>query len=115
MEEHEKYHGWHLDKRVSVGHLVTTAAVVAGFATWLMTLDAKIDRNTLRVDELRYDAAAHQVMAQEQFTRLDNSIQAQTKRLEGRMEAQYSEIIRRLEIMDQRMVEQIRESNGRRQ
>ena len=113
MEQHEKYYGWHLDKRVSVGHLVTTAVVVATFVVWLMQLDGRITVLDRAIQEVVLDDARHADHADAQILRLEAKIDGQTKRLEGRMEAQYSEIIRRLEIMDQRMVEQIREVNGK--
>ena len=112
-EAHEKYYGWHLDKRVSVGHLVTTAVVVATFVIWLMQMDGKITVLDKAIQEVVLDDARHAEHADDQMLRLEVKIDGQTKRLEGRMEAQYSEIIRRLEIMDQRMVEQIKENNGR--
>jgi hypothetical protein len=34
---------WHLDKRVSVGHLITTMAMVAAVSMWLLRLEGRID------------------------------------------------------------------------
>ena len=34
---------WHLDKRVSVGHLITTTAMVCAAALWLLRLEGRID------------------------------------------------------------------------
>lgn len=94
---------WHLDKRVSVGHIATTAVIVATFVVWLMNLDNRLQLAQQTVDEIVRDDESHAVQAQKQFTALEARMEAQTARLEGRMEAQYSEIIRRLEIMDQRL------------
>tara|TARA_R110000787_G_scaffold15257_1_gene47079 strand:- start:196 stop:492 length:297 start_codon:yes stop_codon:yes gene_type:complete len=33
---------WHLDKRVSVGHIVTTTVVAVTFIVWLNNIDARI-------------------------------------------------------------------------
>jgi len=96
---------WHLDKRVSVGHLVTTAAVVATFVVWLMSLDGEITVAQRDIDAIRKSDEAHEQVAQQQFLRLEGRIESQTARLEGRMEAQYKEIIRRLEILDQRLAD----------
>jgi len=40
---HEKNNRWHLDKRVSVGHLITTIAVVGAAALWLLRLEGRIE------------------------------------------------------------------------
>jgi hypothetical protein len=34
---------WHLDKRISVGHLITTIAMVAAVSMWLLRLEGRID------------------------------------------------------------------------
>ncbi|MFT5439125.1 MAG: hypothetical protein ACI9MJ_000986 [Alphaproteobacteria bacterium] len=34
--------GWHLDKRVSVGHIVTTLAVAVSVVIWLNNIDKRI-------------------------------------------------------------------------
>ena len=39
---------WHLDKRVSVGHLITTTAMVCAAALWLLRLEGRIDLVDLR-------------------------------------------------------------------
>jgi hypothetical protein len=43
MVEEYNNNRWHLDKRVSVGHLITTAAMVAAAALWLLRLEGRID------------------------------------------------------------------------
>jgi hypothetical protein len=43
---------WHLDKRVSVGHLIMTAAMVASAALWLLRLEGRIDLVNLRDDQM---------------------------------------------------------------
>jgi len=99
----EKNGHWHLDKRVSVGHLATTAVIVATFVVWLMNLDSRLQLAQQTVDEIVKDDEAHDIQAQRQFAALESRMEAQTARLEGRMEAQYSEIIRRLDLMDHRL------------
>lgn len=94
---------WHLDKRVSVGHLVSTLVIVITFVLWLMNLDARLQLAQQTVEEIIRDDQAHEADALRQFTALEARMEAQTSRLEGRMEAQYAEIIRRLEVMDNRL------------
>ena len=112
QQEDEKYYGWHLDKRVSVGHLATTLVVVATFVVWLMSMNGEIQlvkneviRNKSDVADIRFADKRHEDAAKLEFVNMENRINAQTKRLEGRMEAQYNEIIRRLEVLDQRLID----------
>ena len=39
---------WHLDKRVSVGHLITTLAMVGAAALWMLRIEGRIDLVDLR-------------------------------------------------------------------
>ena len=95
-------HKWHLDRRVSVGHIVTTLVVVVSFVIWMLTLESRVSTNTLNI---AYNKAAEEKHQMVEHVRLEVKLDSQTKRLEGRMEAQYNEIIRRLEILDQRMID----------
>ena len=36
--------GWHLDKRVNVGHLLTTLLMALGLVTWAIKMEARIER-----------------------------------------------------------------------
>ena len=48
MTEQQNNNRWHLDKRVSVGHLITTLAMVSAAAFWLLRLEGRIDLVELR-------------------------------------------------------------------
>jgi hypothetical protein len=52
MVEGEQNNRWHLDKRVSVGHLITTVAMVAAVSLWLLRLEGRIDLVELRDAQL---------------------------------------------------------------
>ena len=65
---------WHLDRRVSVGHIVTTLIMLGGFAVWMIALE-------------------HRLTAAE--TRIENLVSNQT--------LYYHEIIRRLERIEDRL------------
>lgn len=70
--------GFKLDKRISVGHILTTVTVAIALFTWAAKLETRIDRNELRI------ANAEQAVAE---LRINNA-------------SQYTEIIRRLERLD---------------
>jgi hypothetical protein len=72
---------WHLDKRVSWGHIITTAVAVLSIMVWISSLDKKLEVNSTKID-----ANEHNIV-----------------RLEDRVTTQYAEIIRRLERLDARL------------
>ena len=41
--------GWHLDKRVSLGHLVTTLSVAVAAMLWLSSVDKRVDLNAQEI------------------------------------------------------------------
>jgi hypothetical protein len=43
---------WHLDKRVSVGHIITTVAMLSAMALWLLRLEGRIDLVDLRDNQM---------------------------------------------------------------
>lgn len=80
-ESLESERKWHLEKRVSVGHLVTTAAVIFSVIAWSVQIQGKIDRNDLRISKM----------------------EEAVRDLRTSGGAQYTEIIRRLERIDGKM------------
>lgn len=54
--------GWHLDKRVSVGHIVTTAVVIVSFVVWANTLDKRIalNENAIKQNEKQIELQREQ-------------------------------------------------------
>jgi hypothetical protein len=85
-EEHgieERNNKWHLDKRVSVGHLIMTAAMVASAALWLLRLEGRVD---LADNEIEHNA--------ERIVELDTARTARD-----------NEIIRRLERIQDTLAE----------
>ena len=53
----EENNRWHLDKRVSVGHLITTVAMVAAMSLWLIRLEGRIDLADQRIDTVMINIA----------------------------------------------------------
>lgn len=72
---------WHLDKRISLGHLGTTFVVVITFMLWAMSLDTDIKLNT---NQIGFNSVT--------INRVDSTVSAQ-----------YAEIIRRLENLDKQI------------
>lgn len=70
--------GWHLDKRISLGHLITTASVTVALLTWMFNLENRVTVNEVKID----------------------SVQEDIREASAERAAQYAEIIRRLERID---------------
>ena len=41
---------WHLDKRISWGHIVATVVLLFTFLAWSTTLDKRVEVNGVRID-----------------------------------------------------------------
>ena len=72
--------GWHVDKRISIGHIGTTLTVLLALIAWSLRIEGQVDRNDLRI-------------ANNEKAIVELRVAAQT---------QYSEIIRRLERLDEK-------------
>ena len=78
MAEHQ---GWHVDKRVSVGHIITTLMVASAFFAWMTSIESSVSVNTSNIE--------HNT---QEITDVKHA-----------QDAQYAEIIRRLERIDDRL------------
>jgi hypothetical protein len=92
MADEYRIDGWHLDKRISVGHLVTTLTVIVAFASWMMKIEEKI------------------AVSQAQI----NVNTGRIERMERMMDGHYLTIITKLDKLDQRLVDHMEESAERR-
>lgn len=45
--------GWHLDKRVSVSHIITTITVAGMLMVWMFTLESRVTVNEVRIDTMQ--------------------------------------------------------------
>jgi hypothetical protein len=52
---------WHLDRRVSVGHIVTTILVAVSAAVWMMRLESHILAQSARIDWIEQAVKEDQV------------------------------------------------------
>jgi hypothetical protein len=78
MADNQESGGWHLDKRVSFGHLITTMTVVCAVIFWSSRIESRIERNELRIAQAEMGLQELRVLGG----------------------AQYQEIIRRLERIE---------------
>lgn len=64
MVNDEDNNKWHLDKRVSIGHLITTLAMVSAAALWMLRLEGRMDVVDLR--DFQTDRRIEQIEASRQ-------------------------------------------------
>lgn len=77
-EDMQLGHGWQLDKRISIGHLLTTVTVIVTVVIWAGKIEGRIETNNVRI------TASEKAITE---LRTNNA-------------TQYAEIIRRLERLD---------------
>jgi hypothetical protein len=81
--------GWHLDKKISIGHLVTTGTVAVAMIAWMLRLENQVSVHDVRID------LAEKTMASARIEEATHHAQ-----LKAEQAAQYAELIRRLERID---------------
>ena len=73
--------GWHVDRRISIGHLVTTATVGMALMAWMFQLENRVTVSEVKI--VAVEKAYEKAVVDQGF--------------------QYIEIIRRLERLDQKI------------
>ncbi len=51
---------WHLDKTISVGHLVSTVIIAVSVFSWAITLDKRVEQNSLSIAHMKEQQLADQ-------------------------------------------------------
>lgn len=82
IDEEHFTQGWHLDKRVSLVHIVTTVSALVAVMMWLTAQEKRITINEIRIADAEISNKRSLVELKDQSS------------------AQYQEIIRRLERLD---------------
>jgi len=73
--------GWHLDRRISIGHLITTGTVAVAMVAWMLQLENRVAVHDVKIDQVEKNQTA----------------------AKAEVAAQYAELIRRLERIDSRL------------
>lgn len=61
----EQKANWHLDKTISVGHLVSTLVIAVSVFSWAMALDKRVEQNSLAIAHLKEQQATEQKRIQD--------------------------------------------------
>ena len=81
--------GWHLDKRISIAHILTTVAMASALAAWMWALSDRVVRNEQRI-------VTHEAVVDVEIA----SINARDRELLEMNNRHYQEILRRLERIE---------------
>jgi len=84
--------GWHLDKKISIGHLITTGTVAVALIAWMLQLEGQVSVHEVRIgltEKAMVTARTEEAMHHAQ--------------IKAEQSAQYAELIRRLERIDSRL------------
>lgn len=68
--------GWHLDKRLSAGHIVTTAVVAASVFMWLANVDKRVELNTHAIKAMDQRQVSAEIRQAQSLTELKAEIRA---------------------------------------
>lgn len=69
----EKEH-WHLDKRLNVGHLMTTLSVAGGMIMWAMTMENRIAEHEIKIANNAKEIEHAEQRASKSFERVYNLV-----------------------------------------
>lgn len=53
MDHQSQRKEWHLDKTVSVGHLISTLVIGISVFSWALTLDKRVEQNSTQIQLLK--------------------------------------------------------------
>ena len=85
MIAHDKVHGWHLDKRIGLAHILTTVSFVIGLGSVIWAIEN-------RVTEVESRVSSHEVIAEVRL----NHLSEENDRYGELAEQRFTEIKRQL-------------------
>lgn len=82
MEAPEKPSNWHLEKRINVGHILTTVLLVAAMFKWTGNIESALLVQQARIDALENVQQLQIEVIQKDITKLSNSMDKLNDKLE---------------------------------
>lgn len=78
----EEYHidGWQIDKRISIGHLLTTLVVMVTVVVWMLRVEAQIAVVTVRQDAAEKSLDYRYAVISNQLETLDGRLEKRLDR-----------------------------------
>lgn len=87
-EEMADRRGWHLDKGVSIAHILTTVALVVGALLYITDQDKRISNLELNYAHLKASRAEDQVRSERKFDELKTDLRTINAKLDRLIENQ---------------------------
>jgi chaperonin cofactor prefoldin len=79
---------WHLDKTISVGHLVSTLVIAISVFSWAVTLDKRVEQNSIAIVHLKEQQANEQKRLQELRQEIKQDLRDINQKLDRLIESQ---------------------------
>ena len=79
---------WHLDKTISVGHLVSTVVIAVSVFSWAMTLDKRVEQNSLSITHIKEQQIAEQKRIDQLRTEIKQDLRDINQKLDRLIESQ---------------------------
>ena len=79
---------WHLDKTISVGHLVSTLVIAISVFSWAATLDKRVEQNSIAIVHLKEQQANEQKRLQELRQEIKQDLRDINQKLDRLIESQ---------------------------
>lgn len=79
---------WHLDKTISVGHLVSTLVIAISVFSWAVTLDKRVEQNSIAIVHLKEQQANEQKRLQELRQEIKQDLRDINHKLDRLIESQ---------------------------
>lgn len=84
----EERRHWHLDKRLSIGHLVTTVSVAIGVILFFADVDKRVDQNTSEIAHTRELMRVEQQNLRQKVDEIDDTVKGVDRKLDKLIERQ---------------------------
>ncbi len=75
--------GWHLDKRVSVGHLITTLAVIGTLIAWGISVERRMTKAEVEIEHLINDTVEIKESVRDSMTEIKTALRDINLRLDN--------------------------------
>lgn len=79
---------WHLDKTISVGHLVSTVIIAVSVFSWAVTLDKRVEQNSLSITHLKEQQVTDRKQVQEMRSEIKQDLRDINAKLDRLIESQ---------------------------
>lgn len=88
-DEANNRHGWHIDKRLSLGHMLTTITVSVGVIMFAFDMDKRIDENAAEIRHAKEIIQMEQKNMRQNMEDIKYAIESVEKKLDRLLSTQF--------------------------